>query len=194
MIDYFEIDGSKSARRFTTLFENIITCGVFEVLIFYIVKAVKRILDIAVGSTAYVVLNYILLFQSIGVIALVLYMSFRHNCIYVCDDYIEIKDGLILYRLLYKRKIHYSDIVECRKYTAKDRKFRSAANIFNVFTDMFFEMQPYCGYEKHSAVVIYRRTFGSYVFSPEDQEGFINAVNKRLYKSAEQNQSRFFVL
>lgn len=189
MIDYFDVDGSKSGRKFVTLCENIITCGIFEALIFSSVQLVKSKFDIVVGSTAYTVIAYILLFQSIGVVALVLYMSFRHNCIYVCNDYIEIKDGLLLYRLLYKRKIYYSDIIECRKYTTKDRKFRSGGNIFSVFVYMFFEMQPYCGYEKHSAVVIYRRTFGSYVFSPEDQEGFINAVNKRLHKSAEQNLS-----
>lgn len=189
MIDYFEVDGSKSGRKFLTLCENIITCGVFEALVFSAVQLVKSKFDIVAGSTVYVALNYILLFQSIGVIALVLYMSFRHNCIYVCDNYIEIKDGLLLYRLLYKRIIRYSDIIECRKYTAKDRKFRSGGNIFSVFVDMFFEMQPYCGYEKHSAVVINRRSFGCYVFSPEDQEGFINAVNKRLHRSEEQNPS-----
>ena len=124
MIDYFDVDGSKSGRRFVTLCENIITCGVFEALVFSAVQLVKSKFDIVAGSTVYVALNYILLFQSIGMIALVLYMSFRHNCIYVCDDYIEIKDGLLLY-----------------------------------------------------------------VFSPEDQEGFINAVNKRLHKSADQNPS-----
>lgn len=189
MVDYFDVDGSKSGRKFVTLCENIITCGIFEALIFSSVQLVKSKFDIVVGSIAYTVIAYILLFQSIAVITLVLYMSFRHNCIYVCDNYIEIKDGLLLYRLLYKRKIYYSDIIECRKYTAKDRKFRSGGNILSVFFDMFIEMQPYCGYEKHSAVVIYRRTFGSYVFSPEDQEGFINAVNRRLHKLADPNPS-----
>lgn len=189
MIDYFDVDGSKSGRRFLTLCENIFTCGVFEALVFSTVQLVKSKFDIVVGSTAYTVIAYILLFQSISVIVLVLYMSFRHNCIYVCDDYIEIKDGLLLYRLLYKRKIRYSDIIECRKYTVENQTLHYKGSIFGAFVYMFFEMQPYCSYEKHSAVVINRRSFGSYVFSPEDQEGFINAVNKRLYKSADQNPS-----
>lgn len=189
MVDYFDVDGSKSGRKFVTLCENIITCGIFEALIFSSVQLVKSKFDIVVGSIAYTVIAYILLFQSIAVITLVLYMSFRHNCIYVCDNYIEIKDGLLLYRLLYKRKIYYSDIIECRKYIPKSNRYHANVRYTDLLFRSFSQLHPYYSAEYGRSVVIYRRTFGSYVFSPEDQEGFINAVNRRLHKSADPNPS-----
>ena len=154
-------------------------------LIFASAKAIKSQLNIVVGSSVHNIIGNILFFQLVVVFVVVVWMSFRHKCVFVCDDYIEIKDGLILYRLLYKRKIYYSDIIECRKYNAEDRIYRSRMNIMSIFFHMFLEMQPYGCYEKNYAVVIYRRSFGSFVFSPDDQEGFIEAVNKRLHKSVE---------
>lgn len=53
MIDYFDVDGSKSGRRFVTLCENIITCGVFEAFVFFAVQLVKSKFDIVAGSADY---------------------------------------------------------------------------------------------------------------------------------------------
>ncbi|GEM_PF-5459297 len=187
MIDYFDVKGSKVSQFLYALFMNLITICVFEAVLSAIIYAIKN--KIGNNSTVYSVLGYVLFFQLIVLSVVAVCMSFRHKCIYVCDDYIEIKDGLILYRLLYKRKIHYSDIIECRKYIPKSHKYHSNVRYTDLLFRSFSEMHPYYSAEYNRSVVIYRRTFGSYVFSPENQEGFINAVNKRLHKSADQNPS-----
>lgn len=189
MIEYFDIKGKKLSQSLYALLMNFAACGVFEFLLFAIFNAVKGKVNLNNASAVYSVLGYVLLFQLLGVIVFAVAISFRHKCIFVCDDYIEIKDGLIPYRLLYKRKIYYSDILECRKYIPKSHSYHSNVHYTDLLFRSFSELKPYYNSEYSKSVVIYRRSFGSIVFSPDDQEGFINAVNKRLHKSAEQNPS-----
>lgn len=187
MVDYFDVKGSKLSQFLYALFMNLVTVCVFETVISVIVYAIKN--KIENNSAVYNILGYILLFQLIVLLVVAICISFRHNCIYVCDNYIEIKDGLLLYRLLYKRKIYYSDIIECRKYIPKSNRYHANVRYTDLLFRSFSQLHPYYSAEYGRSVVIYRRTFGSYVFSPEDQEGFINAVNRRLHKSADPNPS-----
>lgn len=189
MIDYFEVKGSKVSQFLYALFMNLITICVFETVLSAIMYAIKNKIGLDNNSTVYNILGYVLLFQLVVLLVVAVCMSFRHKCIYVCDDGIEIKDGLILYRLLYKRKIYYSDIIECRKYIPKSNRYHANVRYTDLLFRSFSQLHPYYSAEYGRSVVIYRRSFGSYVFSPEDQEGFINAVNKRLHKSADQNPS-----
>lgn len=190
MLKYFSISAKSSSAAISALMINLLYYTIFEVVF---IAAVNR-LGLWSYLSAYPLWNTIaegiIAAQAIVLFAVNLYLSFRQKGVMLYDEYMHIQDGLLPFRLFYRRKIKYEDIKFCQVRRRKDlniaRYYRvhrhSAANPIGFMLTHFFVsfscFEPFMGFTNSPFVVeIITYNHKHIILDIEKPEEFVIAVN-----------------
>lgn len=113
MTKFYSIDGKHSQISFASFITNMVFYVIIEAIIFAVKVKIYSSFVKDTQSLLAEVINYILIIQAVILLIVIFHVSFRQKGVFVCNDYVEIIDGLIILRLLYRRKIYFHNIKDC---------------------------------------------------------------------------------